>query len=265
MDWKRVKSILIVLLAAANLVLGFSVLSQYRARDRQQRQALQSALAVAGPQSGLEEQHLADLPELLTSFQLQRDSAAESAFAQGLLGSVGFESDAAGGGIVRYSSSLGHGAVFNGGDMEFFIAGDWQDARADPAAALTRLLQGAGVEISAGAVTATAAGATCQQLWRGLSLEGYRLSCAFSEDSAYIAGRWLLGEPQEAGEIAPMPELVLWLGSQLERLEAPPIDRLSAGYQVSVAGVGSYISPIWIVEAGGQRLVFDLAERRPVS
>jgi len=258
MDWKRVKSILIALLLVTNLILGYSVYSQFRSVSRTEQAALAQALAMAGELSGLRADMLSPLPSESQSFSVPRDSVLENAFAAALLGESGFVSENTGGGIVLYKSGRGSGEIKTGGEMDFTLT--WPEG--ELSAQLPALLREAGLELLDTDITAAPDGSlSCSQRFSGLSLDRYALTGAVQDGTLSLTGRWLLCAQPEVGAAAPRKsELVLYLSQWLESGQQGPALGLTPGYRVAE----NLVRPIWLVQLENGTAIFDLLDRRIV-
>ena len=117
MEWSKVKTILIVLLAVVNLLLGLNIAGQISAQRREETAALQSALTLlrkAGMQ--FDEQLFFDMPRAPAVLTGARSAAREGAVADALLRSHTVEE--AGGGISIYTSRAGRVVFRSGGFFE---------------------------------------------------------------------------------------------------------------------------------------------------
>ena len=130
MEWSRLKNIIILILAAANLMLAGMALSTWQREETARREAMDNAVAL------LEEKNVSlnwtpeemSLPEM----EVQRDQEREDVLAAALLGET--EKEDRGAGVYRYVS--GRGAVQFHSNGEFsaaFPMGEFPLDGADPA------------------------------------------------------------------------------------------------------------------------------------
>ena len=128
MEWRKIRSWLIVMVLAVDLFLAGNLLLQGLAVRQNERQAAQDGVAVA--QSGgieISLEAVLRLPEEMTLWQAQRSDQLEGAAAQALLGTVQRENP--GGGVAIYTGQAGQMLFRRGGALE--LDGPWNWAEFD--------------------------------------------------------------------------------------------------------------------------------------
>lgn len=224
MEWKRVKTLLLVLLLICDLGLGVSLGSQYFSQRRREEQALLDALELLSRDGvAVDQSQAAALESGLPARLVSRDTDYELAVMTELLGPCSVTDQ--GGGVLTYESPRGTVTVRNGGYIEG-TAGP-EGFAADPAQAL-------GVE-----------DISCQTL-SGLELRNTGLIL----EEGHLTGRWILAETST----------YLGAGGQRDRLlldlagfTGPDVtvDSLTQTWLVvGTAGRHVELEPVWRVQAG---------------
>lgn len=256
MEWSKVKTILIVLLAVVNLLLGLNIAGQISAQRNEETQALQSALTLlrkAGIQ--FDEQLFFDMPRAPVLLTGARSAERESRVAGALLGSHTVEE--AGGGISIYTSRAGSVIFRSGGFFEAELhdgttAGQLLDA----------VLQHSAVRGVSAEKSETDGSASAQLLVNGCAVAGAALECRDTELGASASGRWYFGEePQNAGSVASRAEMAAALLG-LERDGLLEITGLKMAYGQESALSGVRFVPLWQIETKGGPILLNSATRR---
>lgn len=256
MEWSKVKTILIVLLAVVNLLLGLNIAEQISAQRREETAALQSAadlLRKTGAQ--FDEQLLFDMPRAPTVLTGVRSAERESAVAGALLGSHTVEE--AGGGISIYTSRAGRVVFRSGG----FFEAELNDGTT-AGQLLDTVLKSSAVR-GVSAQTAEADGeARAQLLVDGCPVAGAALECLDTDQGASASGRWYFGEePQKAGSVSSRAEMtVALLGLEHDGpLEITGL-RMVYGQETALSGVR--FVPLWQIDTKNRQILLNSATRR---
>lgn len=239
MEWKRVKTLLLVLLLVCDLGLGISLGSQYLSQRNREDQALQDALDLLRRDGVLVDQfQAAELESGLPARLVTRDTDYELKVMEKLLGSCTVTDQ--GGGVLTYQSDRGTVTVRNGGYIEG-IAGE-QGFLTTPERAL-------GVEDM-----------RCQTL-AGLELSNTGLTL----ENGLLTGRWILAEDS----------VYLGAGGQRDRLLLDLASFTGGGLQITglsqtwlvvgTAGRQVELEPVWRVEAAGSVRYMSLRTGRELA
>ena len=222
MEWKRVKTLLLILLLACDLGLGISLGAQYFTQRSREQQALADALELLG-RDGVQVQlsQAAMLESGLPARWVTRDTGFERTVMERLLGACTVTDQ--GGGVLVYESVRGVVTVRNGGYI---------DGSSGPTGFLTTPEEALGVEN------------TDRQVLDGLELSNTGLKL----EDGRISGRWLLARES----------VYLGAGGQRDRLlldlaafmgEGQRIQSLTQTWLVAgTAGRQTELEPVWRVE-----------------
>ena len=140
----RLKSMVLVLLLAANLVLAGLLLYRMQQSARFQQDTLHQAIALLEEQGGL--RMPASLPDAmpLSPFTATRSVADDLRFMESFLGSCTAEDQ--GGGLVRYSSAAGDGHLRRSSAFDLLFHQSVRRENEQPVELAARLLAAAGIE-----------------------------------------------------------------------------------------------------------------------
>ncbi len=256
MEWSKVKTILIVLLAVVNLLLGLNIAGQISAQRREETAALQSALTLlrkAGMQ--FDEQLFFDMPRAPAVLTGARSAAREGAVADALLGSHTVEE--AGGGISIYTSRAGRVVFRSGGFFEAELNDGTTAGRL-----LDAVLKSSAVRGVSAQTTESDGAASAQLLVGGCPVAGAGLECRDTELGASASGRWYFGEePQNAADTASRTEMaVALLGLEHEGLLEITGLRMVYGQEAALSGVR--FVPLWQIDTKNGQILLSSATRR---
>lgn len=222
MEWKRVKTLLLILLLACDLGLGISLGAQYFTQRRREDQALTDALELLRRDGILvDPSQAAALESGLQALLVTRDTDHERIVMERLLGACTVTDQ--GGGVLTYSGVQGTVTVRNGGYIE---------GACSPEGFLTTLEEALGVEH------------TDRQILSGLELYNTGLQL----ENGRLTGRWLLAlEGSRLGAGGQRDRLLLDLAAFLgEQTEVRSLTQiwLVAG----TAGRQAEVEPAWRIE-----------------
>jgi len=252
MEWRKIRSWLIVMVLAVDLFLAGNLLLQGLAVRQNERQAAQDAVAVAqgrGIEISLEA--VLRLPEEMTLWQAQRSDQLEGAAAQALLGTVRRESP--GGGVAIYTGASGQMLFRRGGALE--LDGPWTGTAFD-AATCVEVLENAGFALDEAQTLQTDGQVQLTQQYAGYPIFNSRLTCQNGEGRLQAEGRWMLtGEPVAADTSLSRAQLVLTLCDLLESRQTA-LREVQAGYcLLSEDGQSLTLEPVWAVDTADGRIL----------
>lgn len=252
MEWKKIRSWLIVMVLAVDLFLAGNLLLQGLAARQNERQAVQDAVAVAqsrGVEISLEA--VLRLPEEMTLWQAQRSDQLEGAAAQALLGTV--QRETPGGGVAIYTGETGQMLFRRGGALE--LDGPWNGTAFD-AAACVEALKNAGFAVEDVQAQQTEDQVQLIQRYEGLPVFNSLLTCQFAENRLLLEGRWMLtNEPVASGTGFSRAQLVLTLCDLLESRQTA-LQEVQAGYcLLSEDGQSLTLEPVWAVDTADGRIL----------
>lgn len=239
MEWKRVKTLLLVLLLVCDLGLGISLGAQYFAQRSREEQALTDALELLSRDGITVDRAQAEAVESgLEALLVVRDTEYEMTVAQQLLGTCTVTDQ--GGGVLIYASSRGTVTVRNGGYIE---------GTAGPEGFLTDPAEALGVE------------SLEQQLFRGLELANTGLT----RTETGFSGRWILADRgARLGTGGQRDRLLLDLAAFVGR------DTVVTGLSqtwlvVGTAGRQVELEPVWRVETADSLRYMSLRTGRELT
>ena len=239
MEWSKVKSILLVLLLAVNLLLGFNIYLRIDAQREGELNGLRSALALLREKDvQFDEQIFFDMPVQNIAYTGLRSAEREGALAAALLGESSL--DEAGGGVSIYTSQAGSVIFRSGGLFEAQVYG-----ASDPAQVLDVIMKHTAVGDITGRRTETGEA----QLFFGSSpVAGAVLRADTTDAGVSVSGRWYFGgEPETEGSGATRAEMAAALRSiGAERL-AGGITGLHSVYVLEQQRGGVRFVPAWQV------------------
>ncbi len=259
MEWGKVKSILIALLAVTNVILGVSIHSQLQERRESERASMESALTLlrnAGV--GFDEQIFWGLPDSLVQYSAPRSEETEAAAAKALLGDYVYQE--AGGGIAIYTSEKGSVTFRSGGLMEAHLT-DGRSAQE----LLDALLQAAGTARGDCAVEQTLSGVCAQLYVGGYEAVGAALECEDTADGASASGRWVFAPAlSQDGVGESRPEMLVAL-LQLEREEPSDIQSVEAVCVLEQTQDGGVrLIPAWRIETQSEQIILNCMTKKQI-
>ena len=120
MDWKKAKTILLLVLLCTNLFMVCNLAWQVSRVKGQQRQAMNEALSLLRQEVGdFDEDLFRDLGTQPAVYRFERDRQKEEQIAQALLGDSQREDE--GGGITQFRSQAGQLEFRSGGVVELTL------------------------------------------------------------------------------------------------------------------------------------------------
>lgn len=259
MEWSKVKSMLIALLAAVNVLLALNIYFQLSRRAGAQREAFENSVSLL-QQAGVEvePQLFEDMADSLPLMQSQRSTEIESQVAQALLGKAGLEE--AGGGISIYTSSAGSVIFRSEGVFEAVLHDGKTAAQLLDAILETGAAQGISCE-----KTERADGVSAQLLLDGLPVTGAVLECSDTGQGARASGRWYFGqELQRVSFAAERCEMMLALLTVLDG-EPAHVTGVSAAYRQEPLRGGVQFVPVWQIETEKGRIVISGTEKKEIT
>ena len=265
MEWSKLKTVIILILALLNAFLLFLVMSREIQDTRAQEQARQDAIAVIQSSGVILENETVPRTAALQPQMVTRDLDAEGELARRLLGEDAVM-EARGGEVYLYRSSVGSIQFHSTGDfLASFSPGAFplggQDAAEHAASVLERLdFTGQPLETS----FADGEGSiTLRQLWNGAPLLDCQATLNYEggELISITGGRRLPGTPYPNPEPATIsvPTALMRLFNGLNELGDVynEIRSITQAYTLSVTlSDPAALTPVWFVETdtGSYRL-----------
>lgn len=234
MEWSKAKSILIILLLAANIYLGTNIALQLRERDMRQNDMIHSAWTIITEQGAeVDEELFSSVGTSMEAYTFSRDTDAERKAAETLLGTCALENP--GGGIYKYTSDMGEMTFRSGGYTELVYDGEQSES-------LTSALNVAckdGLE--------TRENDKGYGLYmHGLPVVGAYISTGGGGD---LSGNWIFGG-LSASEVGGMDKasMILALGRALSQRMSGQVTALEEIYLLSPTQSGDIrLTPAWRV------------------
>lgn len=260
MQWSRVKTILIVLLLAANLAL-LGVYAYSRSRDRQVTDYAVSALVDVLGEMGVTIDKKTVPPDMsrLYVYDVPRDEQLENQIAQKLIGECRTENP--GGGIYQYSSDAGRVSFRSAGVLQAVFGVPLSDEEKQTSAqflAGTLLQTGLGDAIIR---EDTPAQLHAVQTLSGLEIFNCSLTALFDDagNLTSLSGRWVTGQPAVSDVSQPKSAAFALIRLTQSRIDAlDPIREVTGmqeGYIAVTAAPGIMrFVPVWKVTADGEEI-----------
>lgn len=235
MEWSKAKSILLILLLAANIYLGANIALQLRESGMRQRDMIHSAWTIITEQGAeVEEELFSSVGSGREAYTFTRDLEAEKKAAEGLLGTCALESP--GGGIYKYSSDTGEMTFRSGGYTELTYEGEEPDG------------------LTASLTVACKEGLEAGETEEGFSLYMHGLPVVGAdmkpEGKKGLSGSWIFGSLSHAeGGSMDKASMILALGRALSQRVSGKVTALDEIYLLSPTQSGDIkLTPAWRVE-----------------
>lgn len=256
MEWSKIKTIVLIILAGTNLFLLSFVLRQDLQVQASQRQARLDAVAFLEKNGVWVEESMIPDGTLLQPQQVQRDQDSEPQLAQALLGGA-VEERSMGGEVYRYHNQKGYIQFHADGTFQGeFIEGAFPvGTKTLEEYALEQLkkldFQGEVLE-TAGEEGTGDRTVVVRQLWKDIPLFDRQVTLTFRNGSlvSMTGGRRLTGAPQPDESSQPMevPTCLIRFYHGLTAMGdvCSRIDRITQGYVGSNYSPGATsLSPVW--------------------
>lgn len=267
MEWSKIKNIIILLLVITNLFLLVAVLS-FRHNQRSSEEATLEAVRTVLADRGIEISDDALPPVMeLTALAVPRDTQAEAALAQALLGECMVTDQ--GGGLYVYTGQGGSAHFRSAGELTITLsANDFTAAGGEIQDHAQETLERMGVEASI--LTTVTEGntstVTARQSMNGAPLFNCEIRLQYNGSQLLvISGRLLTGTPQAdaaAGDNLPMSTaLMRFLSAVTESGDVcRSITTMTAGYLHSTSFTDPVrLSPVWFITTDTASYYLDAA------
>ncbi len=254
MEWRKVKSIIILLLLLVNGFLLALMLARKSEADSYDRTALTQAVeALAGRGIAVEQSDLAGAEELLP-IDVERDAAGEEKLAAALLGKA-VAGDNRGGGLYLYESAAGEMTIRAGGDLSAVLNDDPRWHTGDPASHAAALIRSLGAEARLTASEGAADGAdiTFVQTWEGTPVFSCAVTFTYRDGRLQTVNGALLtsgSTAKESGAVLTLPTALMRFldGIQEQGDVCSAIRSMEPGYRAGQSASGvTRLTPCWLV------------------
>jgi len=247
MEWSKVKTGLIILLAAVNVLFAVLVGGRYFSHAAAERRSFERAVSMASERvEGLDEEALMALPAFPEVLEYVRDTDAEKKAAEHFLGECGVTSP--GGGVYVYESEKGRAGFRSGGYFEIEAAVDYEPDFASE-------LKKAGLDMSdaeyENGVFTVKVGDTLA--------EGLSVSCRCEGGKLLISGRWCFTGPEKHQPTGTRAGLLMQLLSAMEENDLTEAGKVYLVYTAETAGEDLRLVPAWRVSWDELELTFPCA------
>lgn len=211
MEWSKIKTIILIILAGTNLLLLSFVLRQDMQVRSAQQQARQEAISFLENNGVSVDEAMIPQEMSLQSQLVERDRESEPELAQDLLGSQ-VEERSLGGEVYRYHNQRGyiqfHGdGAFQGEFVEGAFPLGNQSLQDYSVEIMKRInFQGEILKITGGTDNDTEATVVLRQIWNGIPLFDRQVTLIYREGNlvSMTGGRRLTGTPQADENHKPM-------------------------------------------------------------
>lgn len=259
MEWGKVKTVLIVVLLAVNVILGGNLFLQVRQRQQAEEGALLAALAMAESRGvTILSSEALQLPVSLPEYSSVRMPSLEQDFSAALLGAV--QAQEAGGGVTFYTSVSGSVSFRRGGALEIVLPGDWRESTDQ----LLSLLEEAGLDLSH-AIRGTRDGVLTLRQTVEDYISDNVLQCSLTAEQAVITGRWLLGQSswQESDDGCSRAEAVLAIAEMGQQAGGCVVKTITPCYVAQNISSGeTRLVPVWQVETDQDTFLLDIVSKK---
>jgi len=191
-EWSKIKSIIILMLALTNLFLLGLVVQEERETRRLEREALENAAAFLGQRGIQIDQETVPRRMDLLPQQVDRELNREQALAEALLGRP-IQVDALGGQVYRYTGPAGSIQFHNDGSFsaQLNLSPPLKDRGKWAQELLRRLdFEGEVLDVQENS-------AVLRQLWNRVPLLNHRVELNWDQEGVRLLGRRLMGEPAD--------------------------------------------------------------------
>lgn len=256
MEWRGVKTIIILLLLLVNGFLLALVWGRRIEAAAYDRTALTQAVQVLSA-SGIEVDADALAPaDSLDTLSIERDTAREDKLVSILLGET-VTGDNRGGGLYLYRGESGEVSFRTGGEISATLNDDVRWYTVDPAVHAEELLREMGLEAELTAQTEEGdeTTVTYRQLWEGVPLFSCTVAFTYRDGQLRsISGTLLVSDTvtRETGTTLTQPSTLLrFMDGILERGDVcSEILSMETGYRSSQSSSGvTRLSPIWLISS----------------
>ena len=257
MEWSKIKTIILIILAGTNLLLLSFVMRQDMQARSAQRQARQEAVAFLEQNGVSVSENLIPQEMSLKPQQVERDREREPKLAQDLLGSQP-EERSLGGEVYRYHNQKGYIQFHGDGAFQGeFVAGAFPlnggDVRDYSLEILEKLdFQGEVLEVEGNIEETGDATVLLRQLWEGIPLFDRQVTLVYRDGDlvSMTGGRRLTGTPQadESRQCIEVPTALIRFYHGLTNMGdvCSRIDSIVPGYVGGNYSPGSSsLVPVW--------------------
>lgn len=238
MEWSKAKTILIMLMLAANIFLGANIVIQLNENRRGEAEMVNSAWSIISGQGvSVDKELLLDMPDSMSGYVFSRNPADEKAAAKGLLGEC--REVQPGGGIYSYTSEKGELIFRSGGYIELY----WNDEGSQPD------LEGF---LSAAAETGLQARDEDGRWLLYMDETPVDGALFLAEGDGDFSGNWIFGDLGGA-EVQTLSRsaMILALGQAVRSQQSPVISSLDAAYVMTAMQNGEIrLTPVWRAVCG---------------
>ena len=259
MEWSKIKTIILIILAGTNLLLlGFVVRQDIQNRTAQQ-QTRQEAVAFLEKNGVLAEESVIPQSMTLQPLRVERDRESEPKLAQALLNGP-VEERGLGGEVYRYHNQWGYIQFHGDGAFQGeFVAGAFPlNGKAVQEYSLEMLeklnFQGEILSVTGDGTDSAETKVVLRQLWNGAPLFDRQVTLTYRGGDlvSMTGGRRLTGTPQadETRQCMGVPSALVRFYHGLTSMGdvCSRIDRITQGYVGSNYSPGpSSLSPVWQV------------------
>lgn len=257
MEWSKIKTIILLILAGTNLFLLAFALRQTMQASSAQREARQDAIAFLEKNGVTVEEDVVPREITLLPQQVERDRESEARLAQALLGGQ-VEERSLGGEVYRYYVQRGYiqfhaDGTFQGEFVEGAFPLNGEEIRAYSLEILEKLdFQGEILSVSGEETGAAETTVTLRQIWDGVPLFDRQVTLTYR--GGYLVsmtgGRRLIGTPQpdESRQPVEVPTALIRFYHGLTAMGdvCSRIDSITQGYVAANYSPGSSaLVPVW--------------------
>ena len=252
MEWKKAKTLIIIMLLAVDLFLLLNVFVKYSKAASAERESLKDALSLASENGGFTEEVFSSIPVYLYSYSASRNVGAEFKFADALLTETPVKTEA-GGGVYIYSDGDDRLVFRRGGFVEGSVKTPVSD---DDAEGIVAALRTAGLKCSL-------RGGTVSFTYKGLPVSNVSLRITRNGEFLRFSGSVPLSSGfSRQTRSRSRGELVLELASVIRERELGDLISVTAEYRLSAGGSQTLeLIPVLTAECVNGNVVLNMIDK----
>lgn len=253
MEWKKVKTALIIVMLCVDLLLGFNIYARYQEKRNEELSSIEASLSlIDSKNTGITRKMALELPVSMYSYTLERNEEFEKTLAEKLLSGAVQQHDQ-GGDIYVYTGDSGTVRFARGGQINIDITGVSRDS-------LMNIL----AENSMDEYTENPDGTVIQKI-DGYDILNGGITIAYADDRLTADGVWFFKGNLWAEETPGRAELLLFAAEQVPKIdEEAKVFGIQPGFFADNRG-GKYtkITPFWVLSTTHGTAEINVMDKNP--
>ena len=255
MEWKRVKTYMILLLLVVNLILAAGIYSRTRENNNSEKQGvLAAAQILSEKQISVDSQVFLKLPKTSKVYVFSRDTQTEEKIASMMLGE--YQKTQPGGGVESYVSDSGTLNFRSGGFFDLTLKLKQEKMGKTDSDTLYSLLSKSGVNMRDAVVYAEEDEVIFTMGWEGRRAQNSRIVGKIKDGVVSLSGRWIFSKEwsEESCKVS-RGEMILAIGQVIKAPAA--ITQISAMYYLDSSKTGDIqLVPVWQIYTDSGEYLF---------